>query len=313
MTIKCEKCGADVELAADAKTGKCEKCNAEVTVKEEAAAEEKAEAAAEEKADAAAEEKTEEAADAGKKVLTPAQKAKKIITLVVEIIIILVALAFVPRVCKRIHQFRMDAQGFSVNEGSKQLVECKSTAESVVIPGCFSSIGNHAFLENRTVKNVTLPTTIKSIGKEAFLDCTGLETVTFKGSAGMYALLDVATLAAFKKDETPAVIGEGAFERCMKLKAFEIPEGVTEIGKDAFSGCYALASVKIPGTVTKIGRLAFGRCLALKNVTIPDSVKTIEASAFSGSGVKEISIPKHFDDKVVKTWLLPEDCKVTKR
>ena len=39
MTIKCEKCGADVVLADDEKTGKCEKCGAEVTVKEENAAE----------------------------------------------------------------------------------------------------------------------------------------------------------------------------------------------------------------------------------------------------------------------------------
>ena len=39
MTVKCEKCGADVELLDGAKSAKCEKCGAEVTVKEEAAAE----------------------------------------------------------------------------------------------------------------------------------------------------------------------------------------------------------------------------------------------------------------------------------
>ena len=61
MTIKCEKCGADVVLADDAKTGKCEKCGAEVTVKEE------------------------KAADAEKKPVSAQEKAKK----VVEIIIII--------------------------------------------------------------------------------------------------------------------------------------------------------------------------------------------------------------------------------
>ena len=45
MTIKCEKCGADVVLPDDAKTATCEKCGAEVTVK----AEEKAEESVEEK------------------------------------------------------------------------------------------------------------------------------------------------------------------------------------------------------------------------------------------------------------------------
>ena len=38
MTVKCEKCGADVELLDGAKSAKCEKCGAEVTVKEETAA-----------------------------------------------------------------------------------------------------------------------------------------------------------------------------------------------------------------------------------------------------------------------------------
>ena len=47
MTVKCEKCGADVVLADDVKTGKCEKCGAEVTVQEN-----KAENAEEAKADA---------------------------------------------------------------------------------------------------------------------------------------------------------------------------------------------------------------------------------------------------------------------
>lgn len=300
MTIKCEKCSADVELAADAKTGKCEKCGAEVTAKEAAAEEKKEEAAAEEKKEAAEQ--------------VPADKAKKLGKLVVEIIIIIAALAFVPRISTRLHQHRMDAQGMPVApENVKELQQCTNLEiVDVVIPGCFTSIGEGAF-QAMNLKNVTIPTTVKSIGKDAFADCAALETVTFKGGAGMYALLDVITLAAFKSGDTPVVIRDGAFERCVSLKSFEIPAGVTEIGTDAFGGCRSLASVVIPDSVTKIGVRGFGSCTALKKITIPDSVKTIEKFAFSGSGLEEISIPKHFTDDVIKTWSLPEKCKITKR
>ena len=65
MTVKCEKCGADVVLADDVKTGKCEKCGAEVTVQEN-------------KAENAEEAKAEEAKAEEKKPMTAQEKAKKV-------------------------------------------------------------------------------------------------------------------------------------------------------------------------------------------------------------------------------------------
>ncbi|MBR2438631.1 MAG: leucine-rich repeat domain-containing protein [Lentisphaeria bacterium] len=290
MTIKCEKCGADVVLADDAKTGKCEKCGAEVTVKEEKAA---------------------EAENAEKKPQTAPNKAKT----VVEIVIIIAAIAMIPNLCTKLHQHRMAGAGMPTTGGNvKQLMQYENMDQAnVAVPGWFNSIGEEAFANNITLKSVTIPSTVKHFGKNAFSGCENLTEVKFEGGAGAYALLDVATLQAFKQGPA-AVIEEGAFERCSNLKSFVIPAGTTEIGMDAFGSCKALASVEIPDSVTKLGTRAFVSCTALKKVTVPDSVKTIEKFAFSGcDNLEELSIPGHFTDKDIKSWACPEKCKITKR
>ena len=295
MTIKCEKCGADVELLEGAKSAKCEKCGAEVTVKEEAAAE-----ATEEKK---TEEKKEEA------------KSKKIAKLVVEIIVICAALAMVPRIAARLHQLRMNAAGMPLTEDNcKQLFEYNNAeAESVVLPGCLSSIGESAFEKCTKLKSVTIPATVKEIGNGAFRGVTTLEEVKIGGGAGVYALLNVATLSAFKKDATPIVIGNSAFEECRSLKSIEFPAGVTAIGQGAFADCKALTEVTIPATVTKIDSQAFIRS-GLKKITIPDSVQEIGRMAFSYTNLEEISVPKQFTDEQIAKWgVNMEKCKVVKR
>ena len=313
MTVKCEKCGADVELQDGVKTAKCEKCGAEVVVKEEAAAEEKKEeAAAETAGEAAAEEKKEEAAPE-KKPLTTKEKVIKITTLVVEIAIILVALAMVPRLCTRLHQHRMDSKGMPLaQEDNKKLLQYKNVdQEEVVLPGCFTSIGEGAFQDNNTVKSVTFRKTIKGIEKEAFKSCVALEEVKISGDRGAYALLDIATFSAFTKDNTPQHIGDSAFEFCLKLKKVELPAGITSIGTDAFANCISLTEIELPDTLERIGVRAFGQS-GLKKVTIPDSVKVVGDFAFSGSKLEEISIPKKFSGKTQK-WSLPEKCKIIER
>lgn len=298
MTVKCEKCGADVVLADDVKTGKCEKCGAEVTVQEN-------------KAENAEEAKAEEAKAEEKKPMTAQEKAKK----VVEIIIIIAAIAMIPNLCTKLHQHRMAGAGMpTTGKDVKQLMQFENMdVANVVIPGCFNSIGEEAFANNLTVKSVTIPATVKNFGKNAFSGCENLEEVKFSGGAGLYAVLDVVTLQAFKAAPA-AVIEEGAFERCSNLKSFVIPAGITEIGMDAFGSCKALASVEIPDSVTKLGTRAFVSCSALKKVTVPDSVKTIEKFAFSGcENLEELSIPGHFTDKDIKSWACPEKCKITKR
>ena len=315
MTVKCEKCGADVELLDGAKSAKCEKCGAEVTVKEEAAAEateEKKEEAAEAAAEAT-EEKKEEAAE--KKPLTPKEKAIKYSILVVEIAVILGALVFgVPRICTRLHQHRMDSLGMPLaSDNNRQLLEYKNAdAETVVLPGCFTSIGDGAFENCKKLKKVTIPTTVKEISRGAFKDVHTLEEVKISGGAGAYSLLNFATYLSLGKDNSPAIIGDSAFEGCVSLKSIDLPAGITSIGQSAFADCRVLKSIELPSSLTNIGSNAFARC-GLKKITIPDSVQRIGRNAFAFSRLEEISIPKTFKDEDIKAWSLPKDCKVVKR
>ena len=300
MTVKCEKCGADVELLDGAKSAKCEKCGAEVTVKEEAAAE-------------ATEEKKEEAAEE-KKPLTPAEKTKKIVTLVIEIIIICAALAMVPRLTTKLHQHRMDSAGMPVNQdNSNQLFEYTNVEdETVVLPGCFTSIGEFAFEKCKALKSVTVTTAVKSIGNGAFKGVESLEEFKMSGGAGAYVLLDYVTLSAFKKDNTPCVIGDSAFEDCKKLKSVGLPDGITSIGQYAFADCKSLTEIRLPETVTTIGTLAFARS-GLKSIVIPSSVKEVGKMAFAYTKLEEINVPKHFTDAQIASWGIDAaKCKVNK-
>ena len=316
MTVKCEKCGADVELLDGAKSAKCEKCGAEVTVKEEAAAEateEKKEEAAEATAEAT-EEKKEEAAE--KKPLTPKEKAIKYSILVVEIAVILFALIWgVPRVSVRLHQHRMDSIGMPLaGDNNRQLLEYKNVdAETVVLPGCFTSIGKDAFIDCKKLKSITIPATVKEIGLKAFENIETLEEVKISGGAGAYSLLNFATYLVLGKDSTAAVIEKEAFSGCKKLKSIDLPEGLTSIGQSAFADCKALKEIKLPNTVTNIAPQAFIRS-GLKKVTIPDSVQTIGTMAFKYADLEEISVPKKFTDAQITAWGIdPEKCKIVKR
>ena len=300
MTVKCEKCGADVELLDGAKSAKCEKCGAEVTVKEEAAAE-------------ATEEKKEEAAEE-KKPLTPAEKTKKIVTLVIEIIIICAALAMLPRLSARLHQHRMDSAGMPVNQdNNSQLFEYTNVEDEVVVlPGCFTSIGESAFVKCTNLKSVTVTTAFKGIDNGAFRGVETLEEFKISGGAGAYVLLNYVTLSAFMKDETPCVIVDSEFEDCKKLKIVGLPDGITSIGQSAFADCKELTEITLPETVTSIGTQAFIRS-GLKMIVIPNSVKEVGKMAFSYTNLEEIQVPKHFTDAQIASWGVDAaKCKVTK-
>ncbi len=78
------------------------------------------------------------------------------------------------------------------------------------------------------------------------------------------------------------IIGDGAFNRCYRLKSVTIPSSVTEIWHRAFANCYQLESVNIPSSVTGIGHYVFTGCKALKSVVIPSSVAYVGGNTFQG-------------------------------
>ena len=86
-------------------------------------------------------------------------------------------------------------------------------------------------------------------------------------------------------------IGDGAFQRCIRLTSVTIGNSVTSIGYRAFYWCDRLTSVTIPSSVISIGNEAFYDCSGLTSVTIGNSVTSIGARAFQRcSSVTSVTI-----------------------
>ena len=65
-----------------------------------------------------------------------------------------------------------------------------------------------------------------------------------------------------------SVIGEGAFQNCIKLTEVTIPGSVTVIESSAFEGCTGLLAISIPKSVVRIDSFAFKNCLNLTGVQV---------------------------------------------
>ena len=103
--------------------------------------------------------------------------------------------------------------------------------------------------------------------------------------------------------EVPAVFGPGAEQGFITSKAGTvllkyvgkddnvcIPQGITKIGENAFANCKKLTKVTIPDSVVSVA--GFTYCKKLEKVVLGKNVRAIGESAFSGTSLTEITIPK---------------------
>lgn len=103
--------------------------------------------------------------------------------------------------------------------------------------------------------------------------------------------------------EVPAVFGPGAEQGFITSKDGTvllkyvgkddnvcIPQGITKIEKNAFANCKKLTKVTIPDSVASVA--GFTHCKKLERVVLGKNVRIIGESAFSGTSLTEITIPK---------------------
>ncbi len=152
---------------------------------------------------------------------------------------------------------------------------------------CYKSKLRHLDIEDAILENDAIP-------KEGFFKCC---------------------MESYKLPKTLKSIGECAFQWNHDLKELRIPEGVTHVAKRAFywnrslekiwlpesltefsgsmlGGCIALREVHWSKNLKRIGDSAFWGCESLHIETLPNTLEIIEETAFEGTLMDEIVVPK---------------------
>ena len=152
--------------------------------------------------------------------------------------------------------------------GGEAFYDCK-VLSSIDIPASIDALPSCCFYNCISLTDVILPNSIKTIGGECFYGCEKLSKIDLP--------------------ESITAIGYDAF-RYSGLTEISIPNAVTAIASSTFSNCKSLEKVEFGANVKTIGGHAFSSCTKLSSITIPASVRDINYSAFSNSGLSNITI-----------------------
>jgi len=154
----------------------------------------------------------------------------------------------------------------------KWVVGHKGNLGAVTLKQGTVGIADSALRHGDSLTSIVIPSSVESIGENAFISCKSLTTVTIEN--GLKS------------------IGNYAFSYCSALESINIPQSVTNIGISVFGDCRNLTDVSLPQDMTIISSGLFIGCNSLEDFTIPSSVKIIGDSAFWGTAIKNIVIPK---------------------
>lgn len=110
-----------------------------------------------------------------------------------------------------------------------------------------TSVGSHAFYNNRSLTNVDLPEVI-SVNYNAFTFCMYLRTLNLPKVTS---------------------IGIQSFQGCDQLEITRFPSSLTSIGMQAFSGCSSLREITFEGTPNTISSDAFKDTANLITINVP--------------------------------------------
>lgn len=156
--------------------------------------------------------------------------------------------------------------------GASTFSGCYSLTEEITLPASVTSIGDSAFL-NTMFDQIYLPSGLNTLGASAFKDCKRLSSIVIP--------------SALRTLNTQAFMGDIGL-----IRVSFSGEGLISIGSKAFSGCTNLKSIEFPSSLTSIGAEAFLNDTSLDYIYLSYNVTSVNALSFSGSAVKEISVPQ---------------------
>lgn len=117
-------------------------------------------------------------------------------------------------------------------DGGCSVIGYKGTDRDILVPAEYgglkvTSIGDCAFMGNKSITTLTLGENVKEIGAAAFTGCERLMAVSLGTSLQK--------------------IGSAAFFGCSELSSVDIPATVKHIGLDAFAACDAVSALNYDG------------------------------------------------------------------
>jgi hypothetical protein len=143
--------------------------------------------------------------------------------------------------------------------------------KTVTMADSVTHIKSGAFIFCRNLTSVKLSAKVKCIEGDAFYACEKLEHLTLPDT-----LKTLGTLGA-----------------CLKLKEVIIPDSVSKTNKNLFYECTSLTKIKLPKGMKEVKQYDFANCKNLRSLDIPEAVTTVSMSAFSGTKLKKITLPKN--------------------
>ncbi len=173
--------------------------------------------------------------------------------------------------------------------------------EHLVIEDGITGVGEGAFEDFLNLKTVKTTDSITYFGSMSFANCGCLTNLYWSvnlNKLGSYVFSGCRSLEKVQLYNRLIDIGYGAFDYCESIKQINIPDSVRNIGTCAFSYCNNLRQIKLPSGITYVKDGLFFKCKKLKKIAIPSKVETVTMSAFSGTGIKKLVIPKNV--KVIK-------------
>lgn len=187
------------------------------------------------------------------------------------------------------------------------------------LPDTITYFGEMAFAYSK-VEVVALPASMTVVPDGLFSKCSSLKTIIFNDQLeeiGDYAF-EETSITGLSFPTSLKKIGKRAFIGCTQLNYVDLAN-VETIGKESFYNCSNLKSINIPANVTNIEGGAFYKCSNITQVTFEDSNKNlqIQASAFAGTGLKQVVIPKRLINiaanvfSTVKNITFAKDSKIT--
>ena len=181
-------------------------------------------------------------------------------------------------------------------EGSYQPMwyQYKNATEHIVFKDGITGIGIGAFYCFTNLKTVTMSDSVRMIGAWAFRYCLDLEKIVLSKNItdiGEAAFDNCELLKSIKLPKKLKSVG--SFSNCSNLKSIELPDSIKRTDPELLSTCLELKSVKLPKHMKTIKRFDFSDTEKLRKLKIPESVKSVCMSAFIGSGLKVIDLPKN--------------------